>query len=71
MVKARLSGRSGLHATDIEETFDSLNLEKVYGAATNPEFIPFGDEGLYYLNVCLRVCLSKHFSESILLGYKN
>lgn len=51
MVKARLSGRNGVHAIDVEETFDSLNLDKVYGAPANPEFIPFGDEGLYYLNV--------------------
>lgn len=51
MVKARLSGRNGVHATDVEETFNSLNLDKVYGAPSNPEFIPFGDESLYYLNV--------------------
>lgn len=51
MVKAHLSGRSELCANDIDETFHTLNINKVYGAPLNPEFIPFGDEGLYYLNV--------------------
>lgn len=51
MVKARLSGRNSVLASDISETFSSLSLDKVYGAPANPEFIPFGDEGLYYLNV--------------------
>lgn len=51
MVKARLSGRSAVIESDIDETFNFLNLGKMYGAPSNPEFIPFGDEGLYYLNV--------------------
>lgn len=51
MVKSRLSGRTELQANDIEETFHAFNVDKVYGAPVNPEFIPFGDEGLYYLNV--------------------
>lgn len=51
MVKSRLSGRTALLANDIEETFRAFNIDKVYGVPANPEFIPFGDEGLYYLNV--------------------
>lgn len=50
MVKARLSGRNSILESDVEETFNSLTLDRVYGAPTSPEFIPFGDEGLYYLN---------------------
>lgn len=51
MVKARLAGRSAIYSADVEETLHSLNAGKIYGAPTSPEFIPFGDESLYYLNV--------------------
>lgn len=43
LLKARLSGRDVISSRDIEETFSNLSIEKVYGAETDPNWVPFSD----------------------------
>ncbi|KAF5308628.1 hypothetical protein FQR65_LT06089 [Abscondita terminalis] len=50
IVKARLSGRNHISSNDIDDTFDTLQIERIYGAETDPVWIPFGDQNLYYLD---------------------
>ncbi|KRT82398.1 hypothetical protein AMK59_3239 [Oryctes borbonicus] len=49
LIKARLSGRNHILSTDIDATFDDLNIEKVYGASATPNWIALGDQNCYYL----------------------
>lgn len=53
MLKARLCGRDSISSRDIEESFSNLSIEKVYGAPTNPNWVPFSDSNqtFYYLDV--------------------
>ncbi|KAJ8921583.1 hypothetical protein NQ315_010488 [Exocentrus adspersus] len=50
LLKARLSGRNAVDSSDIEQTFHNLSIEKVYGVPSNPNWIPFGDKNLLYLD---------------------
>ncbi|XP_018560794.1 uncharacterized protein LOC108903188 [Anoplophora glabripennis] len=50
LLKARLSGRDVINSRDIDETFQNLSIEKVYGATANPNWVPFGDQNLLYLD---------------------
>ncbi|XP_022913309.1 uncharacterized protein [Onthophagus taurus] len=50
LIKARLSGRNHILSTDLDATFQDLNIDKVYGATSTPNWIGFGDQNLYYLD---------------------
>ncbi|KAB0802231.1 hypothetical protein PPYR_04417 [Photinus pyralis] len=50
LVQARLSGQNYISGNDIDDIFDCLQIPKVYGAETEPVWIPFGDQNLYYLD---------------------
>lgn len=51
MIRARLQGRNSLLSSDLEDTFDSLGIEKVYGTPSFPIFMQMPDQNLYYLDV--------------------
>ena len=57
-MKARLSGRNAISASDIEHTFENLRIEKVYGAPAHPNWVQFGDQGLH----CLEVSTPRFFN---------
>lgn len=50
LIRARLSNRNTITSNDINDVFDSLGCEKVYGAPEIPSWMPFEDR-LYYLEV--------------------
>lgn len=50
LTRARLSNRNTISTNDVNDAFDSLGLEKVYGAPENPSWMPL-DKRLYYLEV--------------------
>ncbi|KAK4883214.1 hypothetical protein RN001_006533 [Aquatica leii] len=50
IVKARLSSRNHITSSDIDDTFESLQIEKIYGAEKDPVWVPLGDQNLYYLD---------------------
>lgn len=43
MVKARLSGRNYINSSDVQDSFVSFDIEKVYGAPSSPNWIPFSN----------------------------
>lgn len=51
LIKARVCGRNVILSKDIEETFQNLTIDKVYGAAANPNWVTFGDQNLLHLDV--------------------
>ncbi|KAL3278167.1 hypothetical protein HHI36_013508 [Cryptolaemus montrouzieri] len=48
--RALVSNRTAINSEDIEETFIDLSIDKVYGAPSNPVWIPFGDQNYLYLD---------------------
>ncbi|KAJ8984242.1 hypothetical protein NQ317_007474 [Molorchus minor] len=50
LLKAKLSGRDVILSRDIDETFQNLSIERIYGAPVNPNWVPFGDQNLLYLD---------------------
>lgn len=54
IVKSKLQGRESIISEDVEETFSDLNIDKVYGAPSSPNWVPFADKQeitLHYLDV--------------------
>nr|XP_023030305.1 uncharacterized protein LOC111518176 [Leptinotarsa decemlineata] len=53
LLKSRLCGRDVIISQDIDETFENLSIEKVYGAPSSLNWVPSGDVGdqnFLYLN---------------------
>ncbi|RZC35242.1 TAF6-like RNA polymerase II p300/CBP-associated factor-associated factor 65 kDa subunit 6L [Asbolus verrucosus] len=48
--KLRLIGRNAISSNDLEQTFENLKIDKVYGAPSHPNWVPFGYQNLYYLD---------------------
>ncbi|XP_044757167.1 uncharacterized protein LOC123315514 isoform X2 [Coccinella septempunctata] len=48
--RAFISNRSGINRTDIEETFQDLQIEKIYGAPSDPLWIPLADQNCLFLD---------------------
>ncbi|CAH1127209.1 unnamed protein product [Ceutorhynchus assimilis] len=49
VVKGRKQGRHSITAVDVAETFNSLNIETVYGAPSSPNWLPCRDAPRSYL----------------------
>ncbi|XP_060531523.1 uncharacterized protein LOC132705092 isoform X2 [Cylas formicarius] len=49
LIQARLLGRNSITSDDVDEVFDNLNIEKIYGATANPNWIQFEDQNLHHL----------------------
>ncbi|KAF5281206.1 hypothetical protein FQA39_LY17846 [Lamprigera yunnana] len=50
LIKARLCSRNHITASDIDDTFDCLQINRVYGCETNPSWISLSDQNIYYLD---------------------
>ncbi|XP_076252106.1 SAGA factor-like TAF6 [Rhynchophorus ferrugineus] len=50
IVKAKIQGREIITSEDIDEMFSNLKIDKVYGAPTNPNWLAFPDNSLYFLD---------------------
>lgn len=44
-------GRNVLKSSDVEETFEALNIDRIFGASRNPNWIQIPDQNFYYLDV--------------------
>ncbi|CAH0559626.1 unnamed protein product [Brassicogethes aeneus] len=44
LLKAKLCGRNNISSKDISQSFEGLQLEKVYGASSNPNWLPLTDQ---------------------------
>ncbi|XP_018321292.1 uncharacterized protein LOC108734301 isoform X2 [Agrilus planipennis] len=50
LIKATLSGRNYINSDDIDNVFECLNVEKVYGAPTLPIWLTLGENNITYLD---------------------
>ncbi|XP_030752325.1 uncharacterized protein LOC115879568 [Sitophilus oryzae] len=50
LIKAKLQHRETITSGDIEETFANLNIDKVYGASSNPNWLRLPDDSLFFLD---------------------
>lgn len=58
LLKARICGRNVIESKYIEETLNNFAVDSVFGAPSNPNWVPFGDQNLLYLDVNMRfLCL--------------
>ncbi|KYB25878.1 uncharacterized protein LOC100142597 isoform X1 [Tribolium castaneum] len=49
LIKARLCGRNAISSSDLEQTFDNLRIDRVYGAPSHPNWLAFSDQSLLCL----------------------
>lgn len=54
-MKARVCGCNIIESNHIAETFKNFRIDKIYGAPSNPNWVPFGDQNLLYLDVNNRI----------------
>lgn len=59
MIKARVCGRNIIASKDLDETLKNFTIDKVYGAPFNPNWVPFGDQNLLYLDVNIHTFASQ------------
>lgn len=48
--RAFISNRTGINSKDIDETFEDLQLDKVFGAPLEPSWIPIADQNYLFLD---------------------
>lgn len=59
MIKARLSGRNVITSSDIDASFESLKIEKVYGAPSHPNWMVLNDHNVLYLDVSIKLLMQR------------
>lgn len=51
--RAFVSNRPGINRKDIEETFVDLQLDKIYGAPSDPTWIQLPEQNIFFLDVII------------------
>lgn len=51
MIKARVCGRNVIESKHLEESFKNFTIDKIYGSPSSPNWVPFGEQNLLYLDV--------------------